>query len=782
MVNISIVSVHCVKNDAISNVMKTYSDWIREEVGYVVKCYGYHTEYTQDELPFQQLENAGQLLLDKHFQSSAVVIFQFGIYFSWMDLIGLVPSHAKTLVIFHDITPKVFVPQERHSLIDKSIAQVHNLKLADYVTCDSATNLNGLRAYGIQTPALVLPLWFNKIYGTPRYKPSFYDQITRIVFLGRFVRSKNGLDLLSALERHLSQTRQTGNAKPLQLTVICDQEHSDEVLLKEAQVRAAALEAACEGLLKIDFVFNASDPVKFQVLQDADIFALANYHEGFCVPTLEALSNSCRVVAYKNSNVPFVAGADAHLAETGDVTSLTEHLGAAISIVNDATWWAGNDAEYLRFTDRCREHLSQFSAGKARHRFLNLLHILSKPQEILCNDLYLLGMPGFVLPEQKQLVRLKGLNVVGFLSGILGLGEAARAMLHGLNLKHQNTWPLELIDLYLPQLPLARDKTFQNFESEFKYAINLIMLNPSEHDYAARHYGLSKFQGRYNIGLWYWELVDVIPEWRNGAKLIDELWVTTDYIRDNMVQFTHVPVHKVTIPIVMEMSKINKDRKAFDLPENTFLFVFAFDHNSIMSRKNPMAVINAYSLAFGNRKDVGLVVKTINSDKQPERQAELREAIKDLNAFIIDGEMERYESFSLYAACDSYVSLHRAEGLGLAMAECMYMGKPVIATGYSGNMEFMNHDNSMPVRYNMVQIQEDQSAYRKGRWWAEPDIEHAVECMLALVNDLDLCKTMGERAAKHIQTHFSLEKAHQSMYKRLDEIAKDQSMVLGFVP
>jgi glycosyltransferase involved in cell wall biosynthesis len=781
MVKISIVSVHCVKNDAISNVMKTYSDWLRMGDGYSVKSYGYHTEYTQEELPFRQIDHVGQLLLDVHFQNSSIVIFQFGIYYPLMDLISLIPIHAKALVIFHNVTPKKFMALHHHDLIDKSFVQLHNLKLADYVMCDSETNLRDLRKHGIRTPASVLPLWFKKIYGAPRYKPSFYDRITRIVFLGRFVRSKGGLDLLKAIEQHLAQTKQSKSAKPLELTVIFNQKHSDSALLEEAQIHASALEVTYKGRVKVHFVFSAPDSVKFQILQAADIFALPTYHEGFCVPILEALSNNCRVVAYNNSNVPFVAGVDAHLAETGNIKSLTEHLTSAISIVNTDVWWTCKNGSYLAFADRCREHLNQFSAGKARKRLLSLLEKLTNSTQKLENDLDLLNITELALPEVIQKVRPKGLNVIGFLSSILGLGEAARAILHGLKSQCNHDWPLELINLHMGHFPILQDKTFDNFDSEFKYAINLIMLNPSEHEYATNFFGISNFQGRYNIGLWYWELVDVIEEWRVGSKLIDELWVTTDYIRDNMLQFTSAPVYKITIPISFDMSKINADRRFFGLPKNTFLFIFAFDYNSIMSRKNPGAVIEAFRLAFGDRKDVGLVIKSINSDKQPEYQSELKATMNDLNVFVIDGEMDKYQNLSLYAACDSYASLHRAEGFGLALAECMYLGKPVIATGYSGNMEFMNHDNSFPVRYNMVQILEDHDIYRKGQWWAEPDKLHAAACMQALVNDPNLCKTTGEKAKLYIQTHFSLNKSYQSMCHRLNDLTTNPGVLSKFV-
>lgn len=783
MVNISIIAVHCVKNDAISNVMKTYADWIRAEAGYTVKCYGYHTEYTQEELPFQKVEHAGQLLLDPHFQSSKIVIFQFGIYYPLLDLISLVPSHAKALAIFHNITPREFAADKYHNVIDKSFLQLYNLKLADYVACDSTTNLKELRAQGIHTPATVLPSWFKKIYGTPRYKPSFYDHITRIVFLGWIVRSKGGLDLFSALERYLFQTTQAASVKPLQLTVMCKQAHSDAGLLKEAQTHAIALETTYKGFLNVRFVFDAPDSEKFQALKDADIFALPTYHESFCEPILEALSNGCRIVAYNNSNAPFMTDVEAHLAETGNIQKLTEQLTAAIGVVTAVDWWSDREDGYIAFIRRGSDQVSQFAAGKARQRLFDVFQMMGGATD----NQPLPGMSSFhevnalALQEERQIARPQGLNVLGLITGILGLGEAARAMVHGLSFQRSNTLPLELIDFRVGSQSPGVEQTFQHFESDFKYAINLTMVNCPELIGAMARFGDAKFQGRYNIGLWYWELMDVIPEWRAGFKLVDELWATTDYIKDSLMQSSTVPVHKVIFPIAIDMSKVSPDRESFGLPANTFLFVFAFDHNSIMSRKNPMAVIEAYRQAFGDRQDVGLVIKSLNSEQQPKRQAELKAAIKDLNAFIVDGELERYQSFSLYDACDSYVSLHRAEGLGLAMAECMYMGKPVIATGYSGNMEFMNHDNSMPVRYEMVQIQEDQSVYRKGQWWAEPDIKHAAECMQALVNNSNLCKTMGERAKKHIQTHFSLEKSHQSTHARLNDIMKNQGKAWGFV-
>jgi glycosyltransferase involved in cell wall biosynthesis len=786
MVNISIVSVHCVKNDAISNVMKTYSDWIRVEPGYAVKCYGYHTEYTQEELPFHKVEQEANLLLDPHFQNSHVVIFQYGIYYPLMDLVSLAPVHAKVLGIFHNVTPKEFVAPQHHALIDKSFAQIQNLRLVDYVVCDSPTNLKELRAHGVQTPAAVFPLWFKKMYGTPCNKPSFYDRIIRIAFIGRFVRSKGPLDLLSALHLYLGRNvSQINKQSGLQLTIMCNRVHSESALLEDAQNRALVMQRDFGEKLKIKFLFNIPDDQKFQELQSADIFVLPTYHEGFCVPVIEAMSSGCRIVSYNNSNIPFVAGEGAHLAQTGNIESLAEEITKAVGKVTSPHWWQDGSESYSAFVEKNTTHLAEFSPAKARQRLHGLFEALLK------TSMLQLSTDGLVEPKQATLAMLEapqirrplGINVLGFISGLLGLGEAARAMVYGLSSADHisQTIPYQLTDFRVPQLASLVETSFTDFSDDYKYAFNLSMLNPPELEGAMSQYGHERFKGRFNIGLWYWELVDIIPEWAPAFKCIDELWVTTNYIRDNMLQCSSVPVHKVTIPILIDFQKVRSSREEFQLPKDVFLFVFAFDQNSVMARKNPIAVIDAYRKAFGNRKDVGLVIKTINGDKQPECEKTLRELTQGLNTFFFDGEMERYQSFSLYACCDSFVSLHRAEGLGLAIAEAMLLSKPVIATGYSGNMEFMNHTNSMPVQYKLVEIQEDQTVYRKGQWWAEPDIDDAAKCMTVLVADRALCADMGAKAKLHIETHFSAEKSGHSMRSRIDYLVKTRAKDLGIL-
>jgi glycosyltransferase involved in cell wall biosynthesis len=125
--------------------------------------------------------------------------------------------------------------------------------------------------------------------------------------------------------------------------------------------------------------------------------------------------------------------------------------------------------------------------------------------------------------------------------------------------------------------------------------------------------------------------------------------------------------------------------------------------------------------------------------------------VGDANIVFMDRHISAAEMNSLFISADCYVSLHRSEGLGLGMAHAMYLAKPVIGTGYGGNLEFMNSNNSLLVNYTMTQLEEESGPYEKGTRWAEPNVEQAAELMHFLYQNRREAEAIGARGAASVR-------------------------------
>jgi glycosyltransferase involved in cell wall biosynthesis len=190
-----------------------------------------------------------------------------------------------------------------------------------------------------------------------------------------------------------------------------------------------------------------------------------------------------------------------------------------------------------------------------------------------------------------------------------------------------------------------------------------------------------------------------------------------------------------------------------------------------VQRKNPDGLIAAFAQAFGTAKDEAqLVLKSINAHRHPEKAAELRCLTENLNVIWIDEHLEGSRMKQLFATADCYVSLHRSEGLGLGLARAMSYGKPIIATGYSGNMDFTTATNSLLVRYELVELDRDCGVYEKGSFWAEPDIAHAAELMRRVYANREEAAQLGQRAQADLRELMNPATALAQMQQRLGEI------------
>jgi glycosyltransferase involved in cell wall biosynthesis len=362
-----------------------------------------------------------------------------------------------------------------------------------------------------------------------------------------------------------------------------------------------------------------------------------------------------------------------------------------------------------------------------------------------------------------------GVNVTGYMTGEFGVAEASRSLVHAIQAAGV---PTALSNIRAENLPNG-DTTFTEFSDDYPYGVNLLAVNADMVVPTLAARGTDVLRNRYNIGLWYWELSEFPEKFQPAFEPLQEIWVTSAFCAEAIAKISPIPVVKVTYPVRLDSSRIMPDRARFGIPEEAFAFVFSFDYHSFMERKNPLAVVEAFRRAFGegtDHKDAMLVLKSLNGASYPEKQKALREAAKGLNILFFEECLTRVETFQLFASCDALVSLHRSEGLGLGMAEAMALGKPVIATAYSGNMDFMDINNSLPVRYRLIELTEDYGPYPKGSVWADPDVDHAAEQMRRLYDDRAFARSIGEAAQQHIQTKHSVEAVGREVRARLNRV------------
>ncbi len=365
---------------------------------------------------------------------------------------------------------------------------------------------------------------------------------------------------------------------------------------------------------------------------------------------------------------------------------------------------------------------------------------------------------------------LPGVNLVGFAFGEFGLAENLRALVKSCILGHI---PFVVRDVDMRLKTRQADRTMGPYVvDELRHAASVFCLNPDMFK-PIRHLLTSTATiRRYNIGFWFWELEQIPREWAHAIESVDEVWVATEFVRQAMRAATSKPVIKVPTPIEVTLPRAYT-RAEFALPEDRFLFLFSFDFNSFIMRKNPDGAIKAFKSAFATgRRDVGLVIKSINGTHRPEKLREMQALIDgDERIVISDGFLSREQVFGLESVVDAYVSLHRAEGLGLGMAESMYLGKPVVATAYSGNLEFMDPDNSCLVDYRLIPIRKGEYLYDDERYrWADPDLAQASHWMARLVDDVEFRTRIARRGEQDIRSRFSHANTAALMRHRLEEI------------
>jgi glycosyltransferase involved in cell wall biosynthesis len=367
-----------------------------------------------------------------------------------------------------------------------------------------------------------------------------------------------------------------------------------------------------------------------------------------------------------------------------------------------------------------------------------------------------------------------GINLVGYAHGEFGVAEVLRRFAHALQ---GGGVPFVVRNFDTGIASRQGDRSMQRFLSEqCRYDVNLFCINADMMPVARQQLGDAVFAGRYNIGCWFWELEKFPEQWHGAIDIVDEIWVSSPFVRDAIAACTHKPVH--IVPVALDVNLPERwSRSEFGLAEGVFLCLFSFDFNSFVARKNAGGVIAAFRRAFADgRRDVRLVIKTTNGERAPDALRRLIDtAAGDDRIEVRDGYLDRRGMWALQACCDCYVSLHRSEGLGLGMAECMLLGKPVVATAYSGNLAFMDADNSCLVDYSLIPVEEGEYPAWQGQHWAEPDIDQAAAYLRRLADDPVYARQVGESAKASVSRRLSAAASLAAVTTRLAHIHSQRS-------
>ena len=369
-------------------------------------------------------------------------------------------------------------------------------------------------------------------------------------------------------------------------------------------------------------------------------------------------------------------------------------------------------------------------------------------------------------------------NIVGYATAASGVGQSARLCARSAEAAGLDALLVDCGkaiangEARLPGIDLARP-------------VNVLHANADQIPIVANLLGRANLRDRYNVGVWHWELGEFPDRWLDSFEPLQEIWAPSQFIQQAVAVKSPIPVvhmpHGVDVPPVGGVS-----RGDFGLPVDRMLFLLMYDMRSFHARKNPEAAIDSFEKAFPEARAAALVIKVMNGDSNPADLAGLAQRCRATpGVILIDEAFSSQRVHQLQSVCDCYVSLHRSEGFGFNLAESMLLGKPVIATAWSGNMDFMNAENACLVKYRLTSLETEAGPYWAGQVWAEPDVEHAAWQMTRLAADASLREDIGRAAAAHMSAHFSPLVAGERMRERLRTIGRmcptDTSMGRGSI-
>jgi glycosyltransferase involved in cell wall biosynthesis len=357
-----------------------------------------------------------------------------------------------------------------------------------------------------------------------------------------------------------------------------------------------------------------------------------------------------------------------------------------------------------------------------------------------------------------------GFNVIGHISANVGVGVVAR---EAIRLMLQKGYPVSTFDIDPGRGRSGHETAFSHLAvssiDDLPYGISLTILSITSLPDIILEGRINLRDDVVNAGYFWWEL-PVIPEiWVKSLEQFDVLVAGSQYLRSTFERYVAGTPAIYAQHAPPDLGGIHSDRARFGLPVDKVVFVCILEPTSDPARKNPFAAIKAFQNVFSSDDSAHLVIKVNNAQADDARSsllAQLRDEVATLGnrVTLIENFLTYGEVLQLYASCDVFVGLHRAEGLGLGLMEAMALGKPVIATGWSGNMTFMNHTNSCLVGNRLIPVDGSLGVYSRAFLkeevrWADPNLGEAEAWMKVLAHNATLRASIGRNAAEAMRRH-----------------------------
>lgn len=370
--------------------------------------------------------------------------------------------------------------------------------------------------------------------------------------------------------------------------------------------------------------------------------------------------------------------------------------------------------------------------------------------------------------------RKAGALLIGYIDATLGLGQSVRGLAAALETVGADF----AIYPFTAGVETRRGATFmaEHYDTRMPRQVNVLEVACDQLPVVFRRISTRFFRRSVNVLRPYWELSRAPQAWRPYLADIDEIWAPSQFVAEAFASIFSGPIILIPPAITVEAPS-SKTRADFGLVPDRFYFLFTFDYYSYASRKNPLAVLDAFRKAFANDDDAGLIVKSIG---EPGRAPALHRAVKaaadaDPRITLIEQTLSRADIIALTALSDCYVSLHRSEGFGLGMAEAMALGTSVIGTDYSGNRDFLSAGTGYPVAYTLRPVAPSEYPWSEGQHWAEPDEGAAIAAMRAVRQGRTEAERRAQAAAKLMRERFGLAAVGAAAARRIEELAAGQS-------